>query len=84
MNESIFRRVSERGHRAMIANVDLLRDAKKNVGRVRTIILDYQNSISDIEFLAKYKDDNDLTIARSVMKSGCVRSDKFLEIRHAC
>jgi len=83
MSQSILQRVSERGQRAMIANVDLLRDAKKNTGRVRSIILDYQNSTSDREFLSKYKN-NDLVIARSVIKAGCARIDKVMEVKHAC
>lgn len=59
--------------RRMIANVDLLRDAKRNVGRVRTIILEFQKSANNETFLAKYTDPNDTQIAKSVMKSGCVR-----------
>lgn len=74
MNDSIFERVSQSRQRAMIANVDLLRDAKKNVGRVRSIILEFQKSANNETFLAKYSDPNDLQIAKSVLKAGCVRS----------
>lgn len=73
MNWSILERVSERGHRAMIANIDLLRDAKKNVGRVRTIILEFQKSANNETFLVLYTDPNDIQIAKSVLRSGCVR-----------
>lgn len=73
MNYSILERVSERGERAMIANVDLLRDAKKNSERVKTIILEFQKSANNETFLAKYSDPQDLQIAKSVLKSGCVR-----------
>lgn len=60
--------------RRAIANIDLLRDAKKNVGRVRSIILEFQKSANNETFLAKYNDPNDIQIAKSVLKSGCVRS----------
>ena len=73
MNYSILERVSERGERAMIANVDLLREAKKNSERVKTIILEFQKSANNETFLAKYSDPQDLQIAKSVLKSGCVR-----------
>lgn len=74
INWSILEVVSQSSQRAMIANVDLLRDAKKNVGRVRSIILEFQKSANNETFLAKYSDPNDLQIAKSVLKSGCVRS----------
>lgn len=74
MTWSILERVSERGQRVMIANIDILREAKKNVGRVRSIILEFQKSANNETFLAKYSDPNDLQIAKSVLKAGCVRS----------
>lgn len=71
---SIREQIQLTADRRAIANIDLLRDAKKNVGRVRNIILEFQKSANNETFLAKYSDPNDLQIAKSVLKAGCVRS----------
>lgn len=71
---SIKEQIQLTADRRAIANIDLLRDAKKNIGRVRTIILEFQKSANNETFLAKYTDPNDIQIAKSVLKAGCVRS----------